>query len=115
LSNVRANSSNVNKNILLSDLKLTQYSNTTIFKKSGYFFLSPSVQNDHWWFDIRKVNIDKFNTGIEKGYLLIRLLDKFLICKLENFIARFQMIIIPKPKIAVSIGSSILFYTKEDI
>ncbi|WP_064094123.1 hypothetical protein [Rossellomorea aquimaris] len=86
MANTRANSSNVNKHILLSDLELIQYSNTTIYQKSGYFFLSPSVQNNHWWFDLRKVNIDKFNRNIEQGFLLVRLLDKFLICKLVNFI-----------------------------
>jgi hypothetical protein len=78
-------SSKVNKNVLTLDLKLRQYSNTTIYTKGNLFVLSPSVQNAHSWFDIRKVNLDRFHQKSYTGYLLIRYFDKFLLTELESF------------------------------
>jgi hypothetical protein len=80
-----ATSSKVNKNVLTVDLKLRQYSNTTIYTKGILFVLSPSVQNAHSCFDIRKVNLDRFQQKAYKGYLLIRYFDKFLLTDLETF------------------------------
>ncbi|MBH0169177.1 hypothetical protein [Fictibacillus sp. 18YEL24] len=80
-----ATSSKVNKNVLTVDLKLRQYSNTTIYTKRNLFVLSPSVQNAYSWFDVRKVNLDRFQQKDYKGYLLIRYFDKFLLTDLESF------------------------------
>lgn len=77
---------NHNKNILVKDLGLRQFSNTTIFKKRNFFVLSPSIQNSYCWFDLRKVNIDRFNKEKDRGYLLIRFFDKFLLADLGDFI-----------------------------
>lgn len=84
----RSNTANHHKNILIKELKLTQVANTSIFKQKNYFILSPSVQNDHWWFDLRKVNLVKFNKEEETGYLLIRFFDQFLVCNLREFIQK---------------------------
>lgn len=84
----RVNSSNVNKDFLVNELGLKQLGNTTIFRKVNSFVLSPSVQNDAYWFDIRKVNLDKFNRETEKGYLLIRFFNQFLVISLNDFIDR---------------------------
>ena len=78
-------SSSVNKEILIKKLGLQQVSNTTIFRKGNYFVLSPSVQNNYRWFDLRKRNLDRFSEEVHEGYLLIRYLDKFLLTNLNNF------------------------------
>ncbi|MFC4409020.1 hypothetical protein ACFOZY_01080 [Chungangia koreensis] len=75
----------VNKSFLIRDLKLRQVSNTTIFRRGDCFVLSPSVQNQHNWFDIREVNINKFNPEVHNGYLLIRFKERFLFGKLDTF------------------------------
>lgn len=81
--------SNVNKDILINKLGLKQFSNTTIFKKTGYFVLSPSVQSmESLWFDLRKVNIDRYDRSKEKGYLLIRYFNKFLLADLDEFFTK---------------------------
>lgn len=84
----RTSSSNVYKDFLLYDLGLRQLGTSTIFRKGGFFILSPSVQNEAWWFDVRKVYLDKLNQGEDRGYLLVRLLDRFLLISLEGFFAR---------------------------
>ena len=77
---------NVNKEVLLVELGLRQFSNTTIFKKNGYFVLSPSVQSPKsLWFDLRKVNIDRYESTKEKGFLLVRFFDQFLLANLDEF------------------------------
>ncbi|MDZ5472691.1 hypothetical protein SM124_13210 [Bacillus sp. 31A1R] len=86
MSNNRASSSNVHKDFLINGLGLKQVSNTTIFKKRDVFVLSPSVQNDAFWFDLRKVNVDKFDGNREKGYLLIRFFNQFLLMDLQEFL-----------------------------
>ncbi len=86
MSGNRSSSTNVNKDILVKELGFKQYRNTTIFTKQNYFVLSPSVQNDANWFDIRKVNLDKFAGHSGQGYLLIRFFDQFLVTSLSNFI-----------------------------
>ena len=75
----------VNKDFLLNDLGLKQISNTTIFRKNDCFVLSPSVQNKHNWFDLREVNVNKYNPDVHKGYLLIRFKDRLLVANLKVF------------------------------
>ncbi|WP_033542511.1 hypothetical protein [Planococcus sp. CAU13] len=81
----RVKSRGVNKTVLKQDLGLNQLSNTSIFMKDRVFVLSPSMQNAHNWFDLRKINIDRFNENITKGFLLIRFFDKFLLTDLSLF------------------------------
>lgn len=83
--NKRKISSEINKEILISQLCLKQYKNTTIFKNNSLFVLSPSVQNKQKWFDIREVNINRFKQN-KKAYLIIRYFNKFIIINLINFI-----------------------------
>jgi hypothetical protein len=75
----------VNKDILINELDLRQVSNTTIYVKGRYFVLSPSVQNSYNWFDLRLVNLKQFDRRNQKGYLLIRFFDKFLLADLRSF------------------------------
>ena len=82
---VRSSSSQVNKSVLKQELGLKQLSNTTIFLKNQVFVLSPSMQNAHNWFDLRKINIDRFNEKSTKGFLLVRFFDKFLLTDLAQF------------------------------
>lgn len=81
----RQRSSDVNKHILKHNLGLKQLSNTSVFLKDNLFVLSPSMQNDHNWFDLRKVNINRFKERPYKGFLLVRYFDKFLITDLADF------------------------------
>jgi hypothetical protein len=76
---------NVNKGVLINELDLRQVSNTTIYVKGRYFVLSPSVQNSYNWFDLRLVNLKQFDRKNQKGYLLIRFFDKFLLADLRSF------------------------------
>ena len=78
-------SSSINKHILLENLGLRQYSNTTIFTKEDVFVLSPSIQNSHSWFDLRKVNLDRFDGNINNGFLILRYFDKFHYTNLKDF------------------------------
>jgi hypothetical protein len=77
---------NVNRDILINELDLRQVSNTTIYLKGKYFVLSPSVQNSYNWFDLRLVNLKQFDRKNQKGYLLIRFFDKFLLADLGTFL-----------------------------
>lgn len=79
---------NFNKEILTRDLGLTQYSNTTVFKKAGYFILSPSIQNEAKWFDLRKVNLDKYDCNGVKGYLIVRFFSELLLADLNEFCSK---------------------------
>lgn len=78
-------SSSVNKHVLIELLGLRQHSNTTIFTKGNVFVLSPSVQNSHSWFDLRKVNVDRFDDKVQKGLLIIRYFDKLLVTNFKEF------------------------------
>jgi superoxide dismutase len=80
-----SSTTNFNKHLLTDALGLSQYSNTTIFRKKGFFVLSPAVQNKYLWFDLRKINLDRQNKQTEKGYLLIRLSGEFVLCDLDHF------------------------------
>jgi hypothetical protein len=83
-NNTAAN--NVNKDILIGQLGLTQFKNTTIYSRSGLFVISPSSQNSYSWFDLRKVNLDRYDWKREKGYLLVRYQNHLLWADLNLFI-----------------------------
>jgi len=61
---------------------------TSIFKKSGCKLLSPAVSSGkggHYWFDIRKVNVDQIK--VEGSHILIRIIpDMFILIKLSDFL-----------------------------
>lgn len=82
------NSSNVNRDLLEKGVGLRRLSNTTIFLKGNIFALSPSVQNKYKWFDIRKVNLDRYHEKSYEGHLLIRYFDKLLLTDLDRFILK---------------------------
>lgn len=82
----KQNSMNVNKAILVHDLRLRQHSNTSIFLRGSLFVWSPSAQNDHNWFDLSKANLDRYEGKPYKGFLLIRFFDKLLLTELDAFI-----------------------------
>ena len=81
--------SDYEKDFLLNELKLKQIRNTTIFIKNDIFCLSPSVslnKNKFYWFDLREINISKFN-GMKylKFLILIRVVDKgFILLNFEE-------------------------------
>lgn len=76
----------VNRDVLVGQLGLKQYKNTTIYTKSGIFVISPSSQNSYNWFDIRKVNIDRYDRTKVTGHLLVRFQEKILWADLNQFI-----------------------------
>lgn len=80
--------SNNNVGILKNELGLKQYRNTTIFTKERKFILSPSIGNESNWFDIRKVNLEKFTSDYSNGYLIIRFKEKLLFIDLREFIEK---------------------------
>lgn len=79
-------SSNVNRDVLVGQLGLRQYRNTTIYTRNGHFVISPSSQNSYSWFDLRKVNIDRYDRTREKGHLLVRFQNTLLWADLNQFI-----------------------------
>lgn len=80
-------SMNVNKSVLINDLNLRQFSNTTVFRRDKLFVLSPSSQNDYQWFDIRKANLDRYRANEMHGHLIVRFKDELLWANLDEFIA----------------------------
>jgi hypothetical protein len=84
MSGNHTSTSNHHKEVLIEDLKLTQYKNSSIFENKGFFVLSPSVQNTKMWFDLRKVNLDRQPTN-KNGLIIIRLFDDFILIDLEKF------------------------------
>lgn len=79
-------STQINKDKLVNELQLNQVGNTTVFRRDHIFVLSPSVQSKSSWFDLREVNISRYNPTAEKGYLLIRFLNLFLMANLDTFL-----------------------------
>ena len=77
-----------NIEILTKGIGLKQYRNTTIFTKESSFVLSPSIGSESNWFDIRKVNLDRFTSDYSNGYLLVRFKDKLLFTDLREFIEK---------------------------
>ncbi|WDH95754.1 hypothetical protein PUW24_16260 [Paenibacillus urinalis] len=78
--------SNVNRDVLVGQLGLRQYKNTTIYTKSRVFVISPSSQNSYSWFDLRKVNLDRYDRTKETGHLLVRYQNILLWAELNQFI-----------------------------
>lgn len=88
---VKQNSRLVNKDILENILGLRQHSRSLIFLKANTLAISPSVQNQYNWFDIRKPNLDFYLNGpFSKGFLIVRFFDIFLVSELEPFIKRMM-------------------------
>ena len=71
---------------MTGELKLTKFRSTTIFTKDKVFILSPAISNDSNWFDLRKVNIDKYTEKYNKGFLLIRFKNQLLLTALTLFL-----------------------------
>lgn len=87
----KLNSRLVNKDILENRLGFKQHSRSIIFLKNNSLVLSPSVQNQYNWFDIRKPNLDFYlDTHSYKGILVIRFFDKFLVSNLDDFIKKMM-------------------------
>jgi hypothetical protein len=76
---------NINRDVLVRDLGLKQYRNTTIYTRSNVFVLSPSSQNSYNWFDLRKVNLDRYDSSKVRGHLLVRFHDVLLWADLNEF------------------------------
>ena len=81
-----SNTININMDFLENELSLIRERNTSIFKNSKYFVISPAINNDYNWFDLRKVNLLKYNSKVSFGYLLIRLKSEFILLKLDDVI-----------------------------
>ena len=86
MSGDHTSSTEINKDKLVNDLGLKQYKNTTIFEKYKIFVLSPSVQSESNWFDVREINIQRYDKNQKKGLLLIRYFKKFLVADLDIFL-----------------------------
>ena len=82
---VASEASQVNLDFLINELGLQQVSNTSVFRKGNIFVISPSVQNKSNTFELGESLMKKFNPETDDGYLLIRLKEKFLMCKLHPF------------------------------
>lgn len=81
-----SNSGNVNKNVLIDDLNLVQDRNTIFFENDKMIVLSPSIQNESWWFDLLRGNVEKVMNSSKDGLLILRFLDKLLVTSLKKFI-----------------------------
>ncbi|GGG60468.1 hypothetical protein GCM10010918_12190 [Paenibacillus radicis (ex Gao et al. 2016)] len=79
-------SMNVNKSVLINDLKLKQFSNTTIFRRDRIFVLSPSSQNEYQWFDIRRANLNRYIAQEMNGHLVVRFKENLLWANLSLFV-----------------------------
>lgn len=84
MSGDHTSTTNHHKEVLIKDLNLVQYKNSSIFENNDFFVLSPSVQNTKMWFDLRIVNLDRQPTN-KKGLIIIRLVDNYILIDLEKF------------------------------
>lgn len=85
MKNIRKETANHNKEVLINDLKLIQYKNTSIFENNKLFVLSPSIRNSVNWFDFRDVIINRID-DMKKGVLLIRFFDNYILIDLKLFL-----------------------------
>lgn len=88
-----------NIELLICDLKLQQYGNTTIFYRDSLVILSPAVAKNtqnYYWFDIREANIRRIEEmELKLEYLLLRIVpDRFILCSFE-----YIKTILTEPKI----------------
>lgn len=81
-------SGNINKEILINQLKLKQERNTIFFENEKMVVLSPSIQNDSWWFDLLIGNIERVKRENKPGLLILRLGNDLLIADLRHFISK---------------------------
>ncbi|WP_342553719.1 hypothetical protein [Paenibacillus sp. FSL R7-0652] len=79
---------NLNREILIRNLGLQQYKNTSIYTNNRCFVISPSSQNTYGWFDLRQINLDRFDATNDRGHLLVRFKDEFLWADL-NYIIQY--------------------------
>ena len=71
---------------LIEFFRIKQYLNTTVYTNNELFVLSPYVGNKYNWFDIREVNLKRFDLSYNKGLLIIRhSLHGYIGCDLSAF------------------------------
>jgi len=72
---------------ILNQAGFKKQGNTSIFKKNGCSLLSPAVscgQAGHYWFDVRKVNVEKLRE--KNSYILVRIIpDVFVMIDMFDF------------------------------
>lgn len=76
---------NVNVDILYNDLNLSRKGAEVVFQNEDLFVISPSIQNGSNWFDIRKLNLDRFKESKKRGFLILRHGETFLFANLKDF------------------------------
>ncbi|SOC41460.1 McrB family protein [Ureibacillus acetophenoni] len=76
---------NVNVDVLKEKLKVDRKGAEVVFQNEELFIISPSIQNGSNWFDLRKINIERFYNSKKKGLLLLRHNTYFLIADLNDF------------------------------
>ncbi|MFF5994093.1 AAA family ATPase [Lysinibacillus sp. KU-BSD001] len=76
---------NVNVDVLHNELKLNRKGAEVVFQNDDLFVISPSIQNGANWFDIRKLNLDRFKMSNKKGLLILRHEQHFLFADLHDF------------------------------
>lgn len=68
---------------VLTEQGFKKYSNTTVFQREAISIISPSVAENiagGYWFDLRKVNLDRLSS---KAFLLVRIVPNlFVFCPL---------------------------------
>ncbi|MDP3334336.1 MAG: hypothetical protein Q8Q40_13030 [Methylococcaceae bacterium] len=72
---------------LLRGLRFKKFSNTTVFHKGELSLISPAVaenQSGGYWFDLRKVNLDRLSSN---SYLLVRIVPDLFVLESLNKIA----------------------------
>ena len=79
---------NTNRQILIDRLKLIQDRNTVFFENEHLIAISPSIQNDSWWFDLLRGNVEKVHNSHKDGLLILRFFNKLLIAPLKDFLRR---------------------------
>ncbi|MER1987245.1 MAG: AAA family ATPase [Solibacillus sp.] len=76
---------NVNVETLTEILNVSRKGAEVIFQNENLLIISPSVQNGSDWFDIRKVNLIRFQESKKKGLLILRHSNHFLMADLNDF------------------------------
>ena len=81
-------SGSINKQVLIDRLKLVQDRNTVFFENNYLIVVSPSIQNDSWWFDLLRGNVEKVHNSKKDGLLILRFFEKLLIAPLKDFLRK---------------------------
>lgn len=72
---------------LLRELGFKKFLNTTVFHKGELSLISPAVaenQSGGYWFDLRKVNLDRLSS---RSYLLVRIVPDLFVLEPFNKVA----------------------------